>query len=164
MHEILAGRNPGREHLVIGVFFMTSDSEGRERLNLIKRREWYRPFAPMVLMEMRNNVLVDHIDPSIYMTTSSSIRPEWRSKFCSAMHVDFTCRPQIVEKIANPFLHKVLTSFYEKTGIPGLLNTSFNIQGPIVETPQEAVNAFLHADTNLKVLYLGMYRVSAASR
>ena len=146
------------------ILYDPSDSEGRERLNLIKRREWYRPFAPMVLMEMRNNVLVDHIDTSIYMTTSSSIRPEWRSTFSSAMHVDFTCRPQIVEKIANPFLHKVLSSFYEKTGIPGLLNTSFNIQGPIVETPQEAVNAFLRADTNPKVLYLGMYRVSAASR
>ena len=145
------------------ILYDPSDADGRNKLNGVKRREWYRPFAPMILSEMSNAVLSNHLDPSIYMTTSSSIRPDWQSKFISAMHVDSTCRPQIVCKETNPLLHSIITEFFQETNIPGLLNTSFNIQGPIVEKPHEAVDAFLSAQAELKVLYLGMHRVSIAS-
>lgn len=132
-----------------------SDPEGREFINTIKKREWYRPFAPMILSEFAKKVLEYPIFPSDYMTTSAIIHESWRDKFRGALHIDNSCRPQIVCQGNNLRLHRIITSFEARTGIPGLINTSLNISGPIVETPHEAISTFLDAQTTRKVLYIG---------
>lgn len=141
-----------------------SDPEGREFLNTIKEREWYRPFAPMILSEFAEKVLENPIFPSDYMTTSAVIQECWRDKFQGALHINNSCRPQLIYQTNNKRLHRIIASFEAHTGVPGLINTSFNISGPIVETPQEAISTFLDAKTTRKILYIaGKFRVSAVT-
>ena len=120
------------------------DSEhGRDYLNFkIKQREWYRPYAPIILDKFVDNILDDYIENSPYMTTSAFIKKDWRKRLDAVNHVDNSTRPQILKKENNPFLYELIESVYKKTGIPVLLNTSFNMQEPIVETPYNAISTF----------------------
>ncbi|KZR83898.1 Decarbamoylnovobiocin carbamoyltransferase [Prochlorococcus marinus str. MIT 1342] len=145
------------------ILYDPSDPQGRDMINKIKNREWYRPFAPMILEEYMEEVLKDPLYSSHYMTTSSHITNEYKTKFISAMHVNSTCRPQSVSKERTPLLYNTIKTFYDKTKIPGLLNTSFNINGPIVETPKEAMEIFLSSKTKKKVLYVNFFRVECSS-
>ncbi len=116
----------------------------RDFLNFhVKRREWYRPYAPMILAEMAQEVLENFSLDSAYMTTSATIRHEWRARLAGVNHIDNTTRPQIVTEHQYPFWHEVLLAIYRRTGIPALLNTSFNLQEPIVETPFGTWQTFL---------------------
>jgi carbamoyltransferase len=100
---------------------------GKDRLNQhVKQREWYRPFAPMVLGEMGV--------PSKYM---SYILPTDATRFPAVTHVDGTTRPQIIDQ-DDPFIYKLLTSWQDKTGCNMILNTSFNCQEPLVDTIEQA--------------------------
>jgi carbamoyltransferase len=102
--------------------------EGKDYLNLhVKHREWYRPFAPMVLG--------DWGVPSKYM---SYIVPMNAKEVPAVTHVDNTSRPQILEKKDEPFLFDLLTAWREKTGCSMILNTSFNCQEPLVDTVDQA--------------------------
>jgi len=103
-------------------------SDGKDRLNRdVKHREWYRPFAPMVLG--------DWGVPSKYM---SYIVPTNAEQVPAVTHVDGTSRPQIVAAGDDPFILKLLTAWRDKTGCDLLLNTSFNCQEPLVDTPEQA--------------------------
>lgn len=103
-------------------------ADGKDRLNdHVKHREWYRPFAPMVLG--------DWGVPSKYM---SYIVPTDAAEVPAVTHVDGTSRPQIVEAGDDPFVVKLLTAWHEKTGCNVLLNTSFNCQEPLVDTVDQA--------------------------
>ena len=106
--------------------------------NTIKFREDFRPFAPSVLQEHYQDYF-DTNQPSPYM---SRIMPVKNNNIPGVTHVDGTARIQTVAKDFNPRYYKVIKAFYDLTGIPMLLNTSFNCQEPIVETPQDAVNTF----------------------
>ncbi len=130
------------------------DSErGRDYLNFkIKKREWYRPYAPIILDKYVNEILNDYITNSPYMTTSAYINENWRKKLDAVNHIDNSTRPQILKKDHDPFLYKLIESVYSKTGIPVLLNTSFNKQEPIVETPYNALNTFRKFDIDFLVL------------
>ncbi len=141
------------------ILYDPSDINARELLNQIKSREWYRPFAPMIIDEYAKEVLDYPIFPSIYMTTSANIRSDWCQKFVGAIHIDGSCRPQLVSKKSNSNLYEILVNFNKITGIPGVINTSFNINSPIVETPEEAIQVFLKAKILDKVLYLDNYRI-----
>jgi carbamoyltransferase len=125
----------------------------------VKDREWYRPFAPMILSEFADIILTNPIYPSNYMTTSATIKEEWLKMLCVTAHVDNSCRPQLIYKKTSPVLHKLISKFYTFSGIPAIVNTSYNIVGPIVETPTQAVDTFLKARCQSKVLYLGQYRI-----
>jgi len=102
--------------------------DGKDRLNKrVKHREWFRPFAPMVLGKWGV--------PSTYMSYTVSVHA---AKFPAITHVDGTTRPQIVEADSDPFIVKLLTAWRDVTGCNMMLNTSFNCQEPLVDTIEQA--------------------------
>jgi carbamoyltransferase len=120
----------------------------------IKRREWFRPFAPAVLVE-RQNEIFDYDHPSPYMLHVYKIRPEWRERISAVNHEDNTGRLQSVERDENPMYYDLIKAFESRTGIPVVLNTSFNENEPIVNTPAEAIDCF--ARTKMDVLSIGSF-------
>jgi carbamoyltransferase len=125
----------------------------KDVLNLkIKRRESFRPFAPSVLEERTGDwFTVDYPDP--FMIKVYPIRPEKRPRFPAVTHVDGTGRLQTVSQRTNPRYWKLIHAFEERTGVPMVLNTSFNENEPIVNTPAEALDCFLR--TRMDRLVLG---------
>lgn len=115
----------------------------------VKEREWFRPLAPVVLLEEADRFF-DIRRPSPFMQFAAPVRPEAAPLIPAVTHVDCTARLQTVAPEDDPFLRAVLTGFAARTGIPVLLNTSFNRkEEPIVETPAQALESFrrtpLHA-------------------
>jgi Predicted carbamoyl transferase, NodU family len=132
----------------------------RDRVNmLVKKRENFRPFAPAVAAEAASEYFeVDAGDEDTYahMLFTMPVRPAYREKLPAITHVDGSARIQTVPRTSNPRFWSLLNAFGRITGIPMLLNTSFNVRGqPIVCTPQEAIDTFLFA--KLDALVLGDY-------
>jgi len=126
----------------------------KEKLNKqVKHRQAFRPFAPVVLAERAHEIFADHRD-SPFMLLAEAVRPEWRERIPAVVHVDGTARVQTIREDQNPVLYRLLKAFDRLTGVPVLLNTSFNVKGePIVETPADAINCFLA--TGIDYLILG---------
>jgi carbamoyltransferase len=120
----------------------------------IKRREWFRPFAPAVLVE-RQSEIFEYDHPSPYMLHVYKIRPEWRARISAVNHEDNTGRLQSVARDENPMYYDMIKAFERRTGIPVVLNTSFNENEPIVNTPAEAIDCF--ARTKMDVLSIGSF-------
>ena len=81
------------------------------------------------------------------------VKEEARKKIPVAVHVDNTARPQFVRKETNPFYHKLIEEFYKLTGVPVLINTSFNLAGkPIVHFPEDAISTFVNSDLDVLVI------------
>lgn len=138
------------------------DAEMRSRINkLVKKREGFRPFAPAVTVEAASQFFeIDKGDESsyAYMLLVTQVRAAYREKLPAITHVDGSARVQAVSKEDNPRFWTLLNEFNRVSGIPVLLNTSFNVRGqPIVCNPTEAVETFLFA--NLDVLVMGNYLV-----
>jgi carbamoyltransferase len=111
--------------------------------NRVKHRQAFRPFAPIVLAE-RANEIFEGDEESPFMLVAKRVRPEWRSRIPAIVHVDGTARVQTVRQEVNDALYRLLKEFDAITGVPVLLNTSFNVKGePIVEAPGHAVDCFL---------------------
>jgi carbamoyltransferase len=109
----------------------------------VKHRQPFRPFAPIVLHERAKEIFEGEED-SPFMLIAKNVRPEWRAKIPAIVHVDGTARVQTVREETNPALYKLLREFEALTGVPVLINTSFNVKGePIVETPRDAMICFL---------------------
>ncbi|MDP9403579.1 MAG: carbamoyltransferase [Actinomycetota bacterium] len=105
----------------------------------VKGREWFRPLAPLVLLEAAAKIF-DIDRPAPFMQLAADVRPEHRASLPAITHVDGTARLQTVEAENTPFLHAILTRFESRTGCPVLLNTSLNGKGdPVVETAEEAL-------------------------
>jgi carbamoyltransferase len=120
----------------------------------IKRREPFRPFAPSILLEKTSEYFEkDYPDP--FMIKVYPVRPEKRSVIPAVTHVDGSGRLQTVKKEDNPLYWQLIKEFENLTGVPVVLNTSFNENEPIVCTPQEALDCFLR--TKMDVLVLGNY-------
>jgi carbamoyltransferase len=110
----------------------------------VKFRQAFRPFAPIVLYERAKDIFVGE-DESPFMLRAKEVRPEWRDRIPAIVHVDGTARVQTVRREQNPRMYELLSEFEKLTGVPVLVNTSFNIKGePIVETPRDAMNCFLY--------------------
>ena len=124
----------------------------REILNhKVKLREWFRPLAPSMQEEHGTEVFgVEHHDP--FMITVIEVAEEYKSKIPAVVHVDGTARPQMVNKHVNPRYWNLINEFKKLTGIPMLLNTSFNVQEPIVCSPQDAINTFKNSNFDALVL------------
>jgi carbamoyltransferase len=120
----------------------------------IKHREWFRPFAPSILAEAQREYF-EHDHPSPYMLHVYRIRPEKRKSLRAVNHVDDTGRLQTVTRDENPLYYDLIGAFARKTGIPVILNTSFNENEPIVCTPQEAIDCFQR--TKMDVLAIGPF-------
>ena len=128
------------------------NAEAKNLINLkIKRRENFRPFAPSILKEYSSEYFTkDDIVP--FMEKVFLIKPEKRSSIPAVTHVDGTGRLQTVDKSISPRYYALIDSFRKKTGVPILLNTSFNENEPIVNTPQEALSCFLRTNMDMLVL------------
>ncbi len=132
----------------------------KEALNArIKHREWFRPFAPSILADYQHEYF-EHDHPSPFMLHVYKIRPEKRKVLCAVNHVDDTGRLQTVTREENPLYYDLISAFHRKTGIPVILNTSFNENEPIVCTPEEAIDCFQR--TRMDVLAIGPFFVTKA--
>jgi carbamoyltransferase len=120
----------------------------------IKHREWFRPFAPSILAE-RQSEYFEHDHPSPFMLHVYKIRPEKRAQLCAVNHVDDTGRLQTVSRDENPLYYDLIKAFQRKTGIPVVLNTSFNENEPIVCAPEDAIDCFRR--TRMDVLAIGPF-------
>jgi carbamoyltransferase len=119
----------------------------------VKHRQAFRPFAPIVLAERMTDVFEGDED-SPFMLIAKPVRPEWRDRIPAIVHVDGTARVQTVREATNPMLYRLLKEFEALTGVPVLINTSFNIKGePIVETPEDAVACFLNTGVDHLILH-----------
>ena len=134
------------------------DKKMKDILNRkIKFREAFRPFAPVTLFEEGKKLFevdVMNIPPILeYMLGVVPVRQEWRKKLKAITHVDGTARPQFLKREQNPTLYNLIKAFGEKTGVPVLLNTSFNLKGePIVNTCEEAYSTFMRSGLDALVL------------
>jgi carbamoyltransferase len=129
----------------------------REIINTkIKLREKFRPFAPSVLEEAVDDYFVGAA-PDPFMITVYPVRAERRAAIPAVTHVDGSGRLQSVSREANPLYWRLLRAFEKRTGVPVLLNTSFNENEPIVHTPEEALACFLR--TRMDALVMGPYLV-----
>jgi carbamoyltransferase len=124
----------------------------REVLNhKVKLREWFRPLAPSMLEEAAETIFArPHNDP--FMITVLSVAEDQRSSIPAVVHVDGTVRPQTVSRRTNPRFWQLIHEFEKLTGVPMLLNTSFNIQEPIVCCPQDAIKTFRSASFDALVI------------
>ena len=120
----------------------------------IKHREIFRPFAPSILEEATSDFF-EKTYPSPFMTFAYPVRPEKRKVIPAPTHVDGTARLQTVSRSANPLYWKLLRAFGEQTGVPVLLNTSFNDNEPIVCRPEEALDCFRR--TQMDTLVMGNF-------
>ena len=121
-------------------------------LNLkIKRRESFRPFAPSVLREAVADWFIRDDDVP-FMLQVIPIRPERRGQIPAVTHVDGTGRLQTVDRTSNPLYHSLIEAFCRLTGVPMVLNTSFNENEPVVCRPNEALDCFLRTKMDLLVL------------
>ena len=121
------------------------DPNMREILNVrTKHREEFRPFAGSILAEEVDNWFqIRKYTPSAeFMLLTYPVRPEKKALIPAVLHVDGTCRIQVVRRDANPRYHRLISEFQRLTGVPIVLNTSFNDSEPIVCTPQDALNTF----------------------
>jgi carbamoyltransferase len=129
----------------------------KEILNAkIKRRESFRPFAPSVLAEATAEWFEEDDDVP-FMMQVFQIREEKRTQIPCVTHVDGSGRLQTVKQGSNPRYHRLISAFYEITGVPMVLNTSFNENEPVVCKPEEALDCFLR--TNMDLLVLGDFMI-----
>jgi carbamoyltransferase len=125
--------------------------------NAVKFREWWRPFAPSMLKEVAGEYL-EHACDSPFMILTNPVRAEKRNIIPSVTHVDGSARPQTVEKDINPLYWDLINEFGKCTGVPVIMNTSFNLRGEaIVNTPTEAVRTFF--SSGMDALIIGNYIV-----
>jgi len=132
-------------------------AEMKDILNArIKRREWFRPFAPSILQEHVSEWF-ENSYPVPFMEKVYRIKSEKRELIPAVCHIDGTGRLQTVSKETNPKYYLLIEEFYKLTGVPIVLNTSFNENEPIVNTPEDALNCFLR--TNMDVLVLESFYI-----
>lgn len=140
------------------LLFDPRNNNGKNIMNLLKMREWYRPFAGIILEDHFQDYFETlGLTKSEYMTISFKCKDSVKEYVPAIIHVDGTCRIQTVNE-SNPFLFSLLNLFYEKTKCPMLMNTSFNIAGePLIQTKKEAIEFRQYIDTS--VPYAGVYFV-----
>ena len=125
----------------------------REIINTkIKFREKFRPFAPSTIVEAIDDYFVDAV-PDPFMIKVVAVRPDRRSVIPAVTHVDGSGRLHTVDRADSPLYWSLIHRFGELTGVPVLLNTSFNENEPIVLRPEEALDCFLR--TNMDLLVMG---------
>lgn len=125
--------------------------------NAVKFREWWRPFAPSFKKEAAAEYLESAFD-SPFMILTAQVRPEKRSVIPSVTHVDGSARPQTVEKEINPLYWRLIDEFGKRTGVPVVMNTSFNLRGEaIVHTPTDAIRTFF--SSGMDALAIGSFLV-----
>jgi carbamoyltransferase len=129
------------------------DPNMKDTLNArVKFREEFRPFAPAVLEEKVSDYF--EIDrPAPFMLLVPQVKPGKGDVIPSVTHVDYSARVQTVSEKVNPRFYNLIAAFEKVSGVPVIINTSFNVRGePIVCTPQEAYNCFAHTDIDFLIM------------
>jgi carbamoyltransferase len=136
------------------ILFDPRAKNGKDLVNVVKGREWFRPFAGSILKEHANEWFdMAGLEESPYMMYAVDVLPERIGQVDSITHVDNTCRIQTVTKEQNEHYYNLINAFKELTGIPILFNTSFNLAGdPLVETFEDAINTLRRS--KLEYLYI----------
>ena len=133
-------------------------TQNRDKVNaIIKFREYWRPFCPSMAAEAAE-IYFEDFQEAPFMILSFKANDKLKKDAPAIVHVDGTARVQLVKKSVNPRYHSVISKFGEKTGVPCVLNTSFNVKGePIVCTVNDALRTFWA--TGLEVLAIGDYMI-----
>jgi carbamoyltransferase len=128
------------------ILYQSTDQSAIDWLNKKLERPHYMPFAPVTLFEFKDKcyVNINGAEHAAKFMTISVCCTDWMKEVSpAAVHIDGTARPQLIKEGDNPFYYKIIKEYYNHTGIPSLLNTSFNIHGePIVCSPRDAINTF----------------------
>lgn len=127
----------------------------RDRINsLVKQREEFRPLAPAVLYEYAATCFeIEDPDDYLWMIETVDVKPDWRERLGAVTHVDGTARIQVVRRSDNPLYWAVIDAFRRRTGVPVVLNTSFNSRGePIVCSPSDALATYERMQLDAMVL------------
>ena len=136
------------------LLYNPSDIFAKEKINLIKNREWFRPYAGTVLYENKDEWFnFFGKDETKYMSYAVKIKDDKKNIIPGVRHIDDTCRVQTLKKTDNENFHALIKEFQKISGIPIVLNTSLNIAGqPLVESLEDALNFIIYTDTDY--LYL----------
>ena len=139
------------------LLFDPTFKDGKDFVNLVKRREYFRPFAGSILAEEVHDWFdLRGMEDSPHMMYAVNCKEGVEDKIPSIIHVDGTCRIQTVKESENPLYYKLIQKFKEKTGVPIVFNTSFNLGGePLVETLEDALWTLQQSD--IQYLYLPEY-------
>ena len=136
------------------ILFDPRRQDGKDIVNAVKHREWFRPFAGSVMEEHAHNWFeMETLKSSPFMMYAVDVNSDKAEQIPAVTHVDNTCRIQTVSREDNPNYYDLIEAFYKKTGVPLLFNTSLNLAGqPLVETLADAVGILLNSQ--IEYLYL----------
>jgi carbamoyltransferase len=136
------------------ILFDPRNPKGKDIVNTVKGREWFRPFAGSILEEHADEWFeMAGLKDSPYMMYAIPVKEEKLHQIPAITHVDGTCRIQTVNDSDNLHYRELIKSFYAKTGVPILFNTSFNLAGhPLVEVVKDAIDTMKNSD--IRYLYL----------
>lgn len=128
---------------------------------IIKFRETWRPFCPSILKEHASEI-IGSTHPAPFMTIAFKVSKAWKDRIPEVVHVDGTCRPQVVDKETNPRFHELISNYYKLAGVPAVINTSLNRRGePMICSPQDALLMF--KESGLEYLIMNDYLVQKGS-
>lgn len=136
------------------ILFDPTFEDGKDYVNIVKRREYFRPFAGSILYEHAHEWFdLRGMDETPHMMYAVNCQPGVEEKIPSIIHIDGTCRIQTVKEYQNPFYYELIKEFYNQTGVPIIFNTSFNLGGePLVETIDDALRTL--ANSEIEYLWL----------
>lgn len=136
------------------ILYDPTDPNGKDHVNIVKNREYFRPFAGSILKEDVHEWFdLKGLEDTPYMMYAVDCKPGIEEKIPSIIHVDGTCRIQTVTEEQNPLYYRLIKEFKNKTGCPIIFNTSFNLGGePLVETLEDAFRTLV--DSKIEYLYL----------
>ena len=136
------------------ILYNPTDPNGKDYVNKVKNREWFRPFAGSVLKEKAHEWFdLAGLEESPFMMYAMDVWPDKQETIKAITHVDGTCRIQTVTEEQNPHYYKLIQEFEKITGVPILFNTSFNLAGdPLVETIEDALETMLKSE--MKYMYV----------
>jgi carbamoyltransferase len=147
------------------ILYQTTDPSVNDWLNERLHRTEFMPFAPATLVEQADQCYVGlegARDPARFMTITFDCTPQMRAQSPGVVHVDGTARPQLIDADTAPDFYQILGAYHQITGIPSLINTSFNMhEEPIVCTPEDALRSFQQG--NLDYLAIGNWLVTNAA-
>jgi carbamoyltransferase len=140
------------------ILFDPTFKDGKDYVNKVKNREYFRPFAGSILHEHAHEWFdMRGLEQSPHMMYAMNCQPGIAEKIPSIIHIDGTCRIQTVKREQNPHYYDLITEFYKESGVPILFNTSFNLGGePLVETLDDAIRTL--ASSQMEYLYLPEYK------
>jgi carbamoyltransferase len=141
------------------VLYDPTDPNGKDHVNAVKNREYFRPFAGSILQEDVHEWFdLRGMDETPHMMYAVNCQPGIEEKIPSIIHIDGTCRIQTVTEEQNPHYHSLIKAFKAKTGVPIVFNTSFNLGGdPLVETIDDAIETLVKSD--IEYMYLPEFQL-----